>query len=161
MGNVLLNLNNLCLCGIFKVQMMEQGDGAHAQPNEEQPLLAEGGNWGDMDNVFENATMKRNAMKLIKMKVTLLLLRLTMKPTRMKEKQRRICFLEDLGDSLERKTVMMRKVMQANSSTGGMNLLTATLKNKTPYLKAIKKAMRVMKMRGESKSDMPTVTQSD
>ncbi|XP_006797161.1 prostatic spermine-binding protein-like [Neolamprologus brichardi] len=34
--------------------MTEQGDGAHAQPNEEQPLLAEGGNWGDMDNFFEN-----------------------------------------------------------------------------------------------------------
>ncbi|XP_004541875.1 uncharacterized protein LOC101479191 [Maylandia zebra] len=34
--------------------MTEQGDGAHAQPNEEQPLLAEDGNWGDMDNFFEN-----------------------------------------------------------------------------------------------------------
>ncbi|XP_042081719.1 putative uncharacterized protein DDB_G0282129 [Haplochromis burtoni] len=32
---------------------------------------------------------------------------LTMKPTRMQEKQRRICFLEDLGDGLERKTVKM------------------------------------------------------
>lgn len=53
------------------------------------------------------ATMKKNAMKVIKMKMPLLLLKLTMKSTRMQEKQRRICFLEDLGDGLERKTVKM------------------------------------------------------
>ncbi|XP_031583569.1 probable ATP-dependent helicase PF08_0048 [Oreochromis aureus] len=34
--------------------MTEQGDGAHAQPNEGQPLFAEGGNWEDMDDFFEN-----------------------------------------------------------------------------------------------------------